>query len=175
MGFPRCAPLSPIHELEPALINPLKRLAWGSILAGLLITSNIILPKTPTMTIPPLLKMAALALTLLGLTIAFDLARLTNKQFKVTPVLPPYYFSSNLGFFPSAFHRLSPKLHLVLGQLIATQMLDQTWLEKSGPKAVSALNLPLITTTSNAQRGLIKTHLALFFTTLLLGLLLAVF
>nr|YP_009427739.1 NADH dehydrogenase subunit 5 [Etheostoma tallapoosae]ASU96488.1 NADH dehydrogenase subunit 5 [Etheostoma tallapoosae] len=172
MGHPRFNPLSPINENNPAVINPIKRLAWGSIIAGLLITSNIVPLKAPIMTMPPLLKLAALLVTIGGLLIALELASLTNKQFKPTPHLTPHHFSNMLGFFPTIVHRFSPKLNLTLGQAVASQMVDQTWLEKSGPKALATLNAPLITITSNAQRGMIKTYLTLFLLTLSLATLL---
>nr|YP_009344365.1 NADH dehydrogenase subunit 5 [Scomberomorus concolor]APT42148.1 NADH dehydrogenase subunit 5 [Scomberomorus concolor] len=172
MGHPRFNTLSPINENNPAVINPIKRLAWGSIVAGLLITSNITPLKTPIMSMPPLLKLAALAVTVLGLIIALELASLTSKQFKTTPILATHHFSNMLGFFPHIIHRFTPKLNLVLGQTIASQMVDQTWLEKTGPKALASSNIPLITTTSNTQQGMVKTYLALFFLTLSLAILL---
>nr|UXB58325.1 NADH dehydrogenase subunit 5 [Pomoxis nigromaculatus]WNX94267.1 NADH dehydrogenase subunit 5 [Pomoxis nigromaculatus] len=169
MGHPRFYPFSPINENNPAVINPIKRLAWGSIIAGLLITSNIVPMKTPIMSMPPLLKLAALVVTILGLLIALELASLTSKQHHPTPRLTPHHFSNMLGFFPMITHRFIPKLNLVLGQSIASQMVDQTWLEKTGPKAMASLNTPLITTTSNIQQGMIKTYLALFLLTLALS------
>nr|ATU84679.1 NADH dehydrogenase subunit 5 [Lepomis macrochirus] len=169
MGHPRFSPLPPINENNPAVINPIKRLAWGSIIAGLLITSNITPLKTPVMSMPPLLKLAALLVTIMGLLLALELATLTNKQYKPIPQLTPHHFSNMLGFFPTTLHRLAPKLNLMLGQSIASQMVDQTWLEKTGPKAVSSLNLPLISTTSNIQQGMIKTYLALFLLSLTLA------
>nr|QDP13134.1 NADH dehydrogenase subunit 5 [Sicyopterus franouxi] len=172
MGHPRFNSLSPINENNPHVINPIKRLAWGSILAGLIITSNIILPKTPVMTMPSSLKLAALIVTIVGLLTALELASLTAKQFTPHPTLPLHHFSNMLGFFPAIIHRLPPKMNLLLGQYIASQMVDQTWLEKSGPKAIYTTNLPLISTTSNLQQGMIKTFLALFFLTFALALLL---
>uniref|UniRef100_UPI00315D876E NADH dehydrogenase subunit 5 n=1 Tax=Emmelichthys nitidus TaxID=443692 RepID=UPI00315D876E len=169
MGHPRFNSLSPINENNPAVINPIKRLAWGSIVAGLLITSNIIPLKTPVMSMPPLLKLAALIVTILGLLLALELASLTSKQYKPTPQLIPHHFSNMLGFFPAIIHRLTPKLNLTLGQTIASQMIDQTWLEKTGPKAVASTNLPLITTASNTQQGMIKTYLTFFLLTLALA------
>nr|WNH18562.1 NADH dehydrogenase subunit 5 [Rhinesomus triqueter] len=169
MGNPRFNSFSPINENNPAVINPIKRLAWGSIIAGLLITSNIMPLKTPIMSMPPLLKLAALMVTILGLLLALELASLTSKQFKPTPYLTTHHFSNMLGFFPTIIHRLTPKLNLSLGQMIASQMIDQTWLEKTGPKAASSLNTPLITTTSNIQQGMIKTYLTLFLLTLTLA------
>nr|YP_009236472.1 NADH dehydrogenase subunit 5 [Scolopsis vosmeri]AMH85783.1 NADH dehydrogenase subunit 5 [Scolopsis vosmeri] len=174
MGYPRFIPLSPINENNPAVINPIKRLAWGSIIAGLLITSNIIPMKTPVMTMPSPLKLAALAVSIAGLMLALELAKMTSKQFKPVPILAPHHFSNMLGFFPMIIHRLTPKINLSLGQMIATQILDQTWLEKMGPKAAVSLNLPLITIMSNMQRGMIKTFLTLFFLTLMIATLILV-
>nr|YP_008593792.1 NADH dehydrogenase subunit 5 [Apogon semilineatus]BAN83188.1 NADH dehydrogenase subunit 5 [Apogon semilineatus] len=162
MGQPRFPSLSPINENNLTVINPIKRLAWGSIVAGLIITSSIIPLKTPVMSMPPLLKLAALIVTILGLLTALELASLTNKQFKPTPELTPHHFSNMLGFFPTIIHRLPPKLNLVLGQVIASQTIDQTWLEKTGPKALTSFNLPLVTTTSNTQHGKIATYLVFF-------------
>nr|QPZ47155.1 NADH dehydrogenase subunit 5 [Thymallus thymallus]QPZ47207.1 NADH dehydrogenase subunit 5 [Thymallus thymallus] len=172
MGHPRFTALSPINENNPAVINPIKRLAWGSIVAGLLITSNFLPSKTPVMTMPLPLKLAALLVTILGLLIALELASLTNKQFKTTPNLVLHNFSNMLGFFPAIVHRLTPKLNLTLGQAIASQLVDQTWFEKVGPKSIISTHLPMITATSNIQQGMIKTYLTLFFLSTALALLL---
>ncbi|YP_009689536.1 NADH dehydrogenase subunit 5 (mitochondrion) [Leuresthes tenuis] len=175
MGYPRFNSFSPINENNPAVINPIKRLAWGSILAGLLIMSNILPSKTPIMTMPPYLKLAALAVTIFGLITALELASLTSKQFKPTPNLTLHHFSNMLGFFPPIIHRLTPKNSLILGQTIASQMVDQTWMEKVGPKAISSMNTPLITTTNNIQQGMIKTYLSLFFFTMALAMLILLY
>nr|YP_010480982.1 NADH dehydrogenase subunit 5 [Poeciliopsis monacha x Poeciliopsis latidens]YP_010480995.1 NADH dehydrogenase subunit 5 [Poeciliopsis monacha x P. lucida x P. viriosa]UVN15972.1 NADH dehydrogenase subunit 5 [Poeciliopsis monacha x P. lucida]UVN15985.1 NADH dehydrogenase subunit 5 [Poeciliopsis monacha x P. lucida]UVN15998.1 NADH dehydrogenase subunit 5 [Poeciliopsis monacha x P. lucida]UVN16024.1 NADH dehydrogenase subunit 5 [Poeciliopsis monacha x P. lucida]UVN16037.1 NADH dehydrogenase su len=175
MGHPRFNPLPPINENNPAVINPIKRLAWGSIIAGLLITSNMLPLNTPTMTMPTYLKIAALIVTISGLLMALELASLTSKQFKLAPNLTSHHFSNMLGFFPLILHRLIPRANLALGQAIATQTVDQTWLEKSGPKAAFSLILHPITTTSNIQQGVIKTYLSLFFFTSLLTLTLLFF
>nr|AKZ30029.1 NADH dehydrogenase subunit 5 [Esox lucius] len=174
MGFPRFNTSSPINENNPLIINPLKRLAWGSIIAGLLITLNLLPSKTPIMTMPPLLKLSALLVSILGLLLALELASLTSKTFKALPNLPLHSFSNMLGFYPSIIHRLTPKLNLILGQKIATQMIDQTWFEKIGPKGVSSINLPMIITTNDVQKGMIKTYLTLFFLTLILALFISI-
>nr|QWX20944.1 NADH dehydrogenase subunit 5 [Apogonichthyoides taeniatus] len=170
MGQPRFSPLPPINENNPAVINPVKRLAWGSITAGLLITSLIVPLKTPVMTMPPLTKLTALIVSLLGLLMALELASLTSQQLKPAPKLTPHHFSNMLGFFPSIIHRLPPSLNLALGQAIASQTIDQTWLEKFGLKGLTSSSLPLISAFSNAQHGKITTYLAFFVLTLALAL-----
>nr|WNH22580.1 NADH dehydrogenase subunit 5 [Pareques umbrosus] len=168
MDYPRFKPLSPIDENTPEVINPLKRLAWGSIIAGLLITCSMVPLKTPVMTMPPLLKLAALAVTVLGFILALEIVRQGNKQHNSTPKQLFRHFTTLLGFFPTIVHRVFPKLSLTLGQLIASQMVDLTWLEKLGPKALAVLNKSLSTTTSNSQRGAVKTYLTFFLLTLTL-------
>nr|QRV60363.1 NADH dehydrogenase subunit 5 [Astyanax altiparanae] len=172
MGTPRFSPLSPINENNPAVINPIKRLAWGSIIAGLVITSVFLPIKSPVMTMPPTIKLAALLVTILGLLSAMELAAMTSKQFKTTPTLPLHNFSNMLGFFPATSHRLAPKLNLTLGQLIATQLLDQAWLENSGPKGLASTQIKMSTYASDPQQGMIKTYLTIFLLTSTLAILL---
>nr|YP_009047739.1 NADH dehydrogenase subunit 5 [Hemibarbus medius]AHA13283.1 NADH dehydrogenase subunit 5 [Hemibarbus medius] len=171
MGSPRFMPLSPINENNPLVINPIKRLAWGSIIAGLIITSNFLPSKTPIMTMPAALKMAALMVTIIGLLVAMELTAMTNKQVKITPTIPLHNFSNMLGYFPAMIHRLPPKLNLALGQSIATK-LDQTWLEISGPKGLALTQMMMSKITSDIQRGMIKTYLTIFLLTLTLAVLL---
>nr|AKM98892.1 NADH dehydrogenase subunit 5 [Squaliobarbus curriculus] len=171
MGSPRFLPLSPINENNPLVINPIKRLAWGSIIAGLIITSNFLPSKTPIMTMPTTLKLAALMVTIVGLLVAMELTTMTNKQIKITPTIPLHHFSNMLGYFPAMIHRLPPKLNLTLGQSIATK-LDQTWLEVTGPKGLALTQMMMSKITSDIQRGMIKTYLTIFLLTLTLAILL---
>nr|YP_010183506.1 NADH dehydrogenase subunit 5 [Yunnanilus jiuchiensis]QVG61435.1 NADH dehydrogenase subunit 5 [Yunnanilus jiuchiensis] len=174
MGTPRFLPLSPINENNPSVINPIKRLAWGSVIAGLIITSNFLPSKTPIMTMPMILKMAALAVTIIGLMVAIELTMLTGKQFKTNPMTSPHHFSNMLGYFPAIIHRLIPKLNLTLGQSIATQLVDQTWFEAIGPKGASSTQVKMAKAVSDIQRGMIKTYLTIFLFTLTLAILLTV-
>nr|WBR66525.1 NADH dehydrogenase subunit 5 [Microphysogobio kiatingensis] len=173
MGSPRFLSLSPINENNPLVINPIKRLAWGSIVAGLIITSNFLPSKTPIMTMPLSLKMAALVVTIIGLLVAMELANLTNKQVKITPTMSSHNFSNMLGFFPALVHRMFPKLNLKLGQSIANK-LDQTWFEMSGPKGLTLTQMTMSKIMSDIQRGMIKTYLTIFLLTMILAILLVI-
>nr|YP_009349200.1 NADH dehydrogenase subunit 5 [Microphysogobio amurensis]BAW88922.1 NADH dehydrogenase subunit 5 [Microphysogobio amurensis] len=173
MGSPRFLPLSPINENNPLVINPIKRLAWGSIIAGLIITSNFLPSKTPIMTMPLALKMAALTVTIIGLLVAMELTALTNKQVKTTPTMSLHNFSNMLGYFPALIHRMPPKLNLILGQSVANK-LDQTWFEMSGPKGLTLTQTMMSKIMSDIQRGMIKTYLTIFLLTMTLAILLTI-
>ncbi|YP_009142212.1 NADH dehydrogenase subunit 5 (mitochondrion) [Sinocyclocheilus anshuiensis] len=168
MGAPRFPPLTPINENNPLVINSIKRLAWGSIIAGLIITQNFLTTKTPVMTMPTTLKMAALAVTITGLLVATEMANVASKQVKITPMTSTHHFSNMLGFFPTTTHRLLPKLNLTLGQSAATQ-LDKTWLETIGPKGLALTQTTMSKTTNDITRGMIKTYLTIFILTLILA------
>nr|UZC54908.1 NADH dehydrogenase subunit 5 [Catostomus catostomus] len=171
MGSPRFLSLSPINENNPLVIDPIKRLAWGSIIAGAIITLNFLPTKTQVMTMPIVLKMAALAVTITGLLVALELATLTNKQFKILPTTSLHHFSNMLGYFPATVHRMAPKLNLVLGQTIATQLVDQAWFETIGPKSLASAQVKMAKNISDSQRGMIKTYLTIFLLTTTLAIL----
>nr|YP_010429394.1 NADH dehydrogenase subunit 5 [Pangasius krempfi]USR67399.1 NADH dehydrogenase subunit 5 [Pangasius krempfi] len=170
MGSPRFLSLSPINENHPAVIAPIERLAWGSIIAGLIIISNFLPSKTPTMTMPLSLKLAALAVTITGLIIALALATTTSKQIKIIPTLTLHNFSNMLGFFPPIIHRLIPKLNLTLGKQ-ATK-LDRQWMEM-GPKGLHPLHHSLSSMFDNIDSNIIKIYLTFYLisTTLIIALL----
>nr|YP_010875128.1 NADH dehydrogenase subunit 5 [Gymnothorax prismodon]WGW14611.1 NADH dehydrogenase subunit 5 [Gymnothorax prismodon] len=175
MGQPRFLPLSPINENATTLLNPIKRLAWGSIIAGLILTSNFMPNKTQIMTMPPLLKLGALIVTIMGLIMAMELANLTNKQLKTTPKIKAHNFSNMLGYYPSIIHRTFPKAMLVLGQTAATQAVDQSWFEKAGPKGTATTQISMIKVTNDPQQGLIKTYLSAFLLTSIIATLIVLF
>nr|YP_010887973.1 NADH dehydrogenase subunit 5 [Notropis greenei]WJJ67545.1 NADH dehydrogenase subunit 5 [Notropis greenei] len=168
MGSPRFLPLSPINEDNPLMIRPVKRLAWGSIIAGLVITYNFLPMKTPVMTMPTALKVAALMAAITGLLVAMELAAKTNNPYKAAFKNSPHHFSNMLGYFPSLMHRLSPEASLTLGRSTATK-LDQTWLEIAGPKSFTLTQMMLAQMVGNISRGTIKKFLTIFLLTMILA------
>nr|YP_009308055.1 NADH dehydrogenase subunit 5 [Pennahia macrocephalus]AOS52831.1 NADH dehydrogenase subunit 5 [Pennahia macrocephalus] len=167
IAYPRFNAYTPINENNPAVINPLKRLALGSIVAGFLITHSMVPINNSIHTMPTSAKLAACIVTVIGIAVAQEILHYTNQQVKPTPKPKPFHFSLMLGFFPAVAHRKLPKLSLRLG-LLASYLIDLTWLEKLIPKALALLNMPLIIFTSNSQRGKIKTFLTLFLLTLVI-------
>nr|AEL97208.1 NADH dehydrogenase subunit 5 [Styracura schmardae] len=171
MKQPRFLSLSPINENNPLLINPIKRLAYGSIVAGLIITSNMPPTKTQIMTMTPLLKLSALLVTILGFMLALELTNLTSTQLKTHPhSLSTHNFSNMLGYFPPIIHRLLPKLNLAWAQTISTQMVDLTWNENIGPKSPMIQQTFMIKLSTSPQQGLIKTYMLLLLLTLTISL-----
>nr|UXB59573.1 NADH dehydrogenase subunit 5 [Richardsonius balteatus hydrophlox] len=171
MGSPRFLPLSPINENNPLVTNPIKRLAWGSIVAGLIITSNFLPSKTSVMTMPGTLKVMALIVTIVGLLVAMELAAMTNTPLKITPKVSTHHFSNMLGYFPTLMHRLSPKAGLAPGQSAATK-LDQTWFQAAGPKGLTLTQMMMAKMMNDIQQGMIKTYLTIFLLTTTLAILL---
>nr|YP_004717817.1 NADH dehydrogenase subunit 5 [Amblydoras gonzalezi]BAK42261.1 NADH dehydrogenase subunit 5 [Amblydoras gonzalezi] len=159
MGTPRFSSLSPINENNSTMTAPIERLAWGSIIAGLIVTLNFLPSKIPIMTMHPSLKLAALAVTILGLIIALALATTTSKQIKITPTLPLHNFSNMLGFFPPLIHRLMPKLNLVLGKQ-ATK-LDRQWIEMA-PKGSHYIHHHMSSMFDNMDTNIIKIYLTIY-------------
>nr|YP_010381384.1 NADH dehydrogenase subunit 5 [Cathartes burrovianus]UDH54024.1 NADH dehydrogenase subunit 5 [Cathartes burrovianus] len=160
-GFTRTPTITPMNENNPTIINPITRLALGSILAGLFITSYTIPTKTPPMTMPTLTKTAAIIATILGAILALELLSMTHTltQPKQNPLLN---FSSTLGYFNPLTHRLTSTKLLNNGQKIASHLIDLSWYKKMGPEGLADLQLLATKTSTTLHTGLIKTYLGSF-------------
>nr|WAB70018.1 NADH dehydrogenase subunit 5 [Osteocephalus planiceps] len=165
MQHPRCNTIIYMNENNPTIINPIKRLALGSVIAGLII-NQIIMPTSPmTMTMPPYIKVTALAVSIMGFLIALDLASFSWTK---TPTSLNLSKQINTAFYPMTVHRLIPSSLLNFGLQVSSHLIDTLWLEKMGPKGLAELQLPPITKNQEIQQGLIKTYLSIFiFTTLI--------
>nr|UPO67622.1 NADH dehydrogenase subunit 5 [Dryophytes andersonii] len=165
MMNPRFNVMVTINENNPTIINPIKRLAFGSVIAGLII-NQIIIPTSPMiMTMPPHLKLTALMVSILGFTIALDLASISWTK---TPKTLNLSKSVNTSFYPTTLHRLIPSSTLNFSLRTSSHLIDTLWLEKIGPKGLADLQLPPITKNQEIQQGLIKVYLSIFiFSTLI--------
>nr|QHI42411.1 NADH dehydrogenase subunit 5 [Chroicocephalus ridibundus] len=169
-GFTRMPTTVPMNENNRAIINPITRLALGSITAGLLITSFILPTKTPPMTMPTLTKTAAIIVTTLGIILALELSNMTHT------LTPPKQttlmnFSTSLGFFNPLSHRPASTNLLNSGQKIASHLIDLSWYKKMGPEGLADLQLMATKTSTTLHSGLIKTYLSSFALSILIILL----
>nr|WAK99271.1 NADH dehydrogenase subunit 5 [Paramesotriton yunwuensis] len=162
MKTPRSLPTMLINENNPLIINPITRLAWGSMIAGMLIIDCTLPMKTQILTMPVVMKLTALLISILGLIVAMDISSSSLKHKTI------HTFSNMLAFFPMILHRFTPKMKLNFGQNISTHITDTLWYEKLGPKGTSNQMLPPIKTTTNFQSGMIKMYMMLFLTSALL-------
>nr|YP_097229.1 NADH dehydrogenase subunit 5 [Hemidactylium scutatum]AAU20679.1 NADH dehydrogenase subunit 5 [Hemidactylium scutatum] len=159
MNTPRSTTICILNENNKLIINPIKRLAWGSIVAGLIFIMNMLPMKPQIMTMPVTLKTSALLVSLFGLAMATDLSKLTiNMTYKTKT----HTFSNLLAYFPTCTHRLLPKTKMLMGQNLSTIITDMTWYEKSGPIGTSYQQLPAIKATTTIQTGLIKMYMMVF-------------
>nr|WJZ51209.1 NADH dehydrogenase subunit 5 [Tachyoryctes macrocephalus] len=166
LSKPRFLPMSPINENDSKLINPILRLALGSLTAGFLLSISMPPMNIPIMTMPTYLKLTALGVTLLGFSIAMELYNISFFLLPKHPT-PTHNFMSLLGYFPLIIHRILPLTNLKISQNIATNTLDLIWLEKIIPKTISSLQISASTISSN-QKGLIKLYFASFLISMLI-------
>nr|AIM46922.1 NADH dehydrogenase subunit 5 [Lepidothrix coronata] len=160
-NYTRIPSITPINENNPAITNPITRLALGSIMAGLLITSYIPPTKTPPMTMPLATKTTAIIITTLGIILALELSKLTHTL--TTPKQNvALNFSNTLGYFNPLMHRLSSTKLLNNGQNIASHLIDLSWYKKMGPEGLATLQLKASKISTTLHTGLIKTYLGSF-------------
>ncbi|YP_637020.1 NADH dehydrogenase subunit 5 (mitochondrion) [Phascolarctos cinereus] len=161
LNQPRFIPLLTINENHPNLKNPILRLTLGSIFTGYLLTMNIPTTYMNPTTMPPMLKMSTLLVTITGLLIAMELNSLTNKL-AAPPLKHAYNFSIMQGYFTHLLHRLLPLASLQMSQYIATMLMDLNWYEKIGPKNQMNIHTTMSSYISSTQKGLIKTYFLSF-------------
>nr|YP_010131790.1 NADH dehydrogenase subunit 5 [Leptodactylus fallax]QPZ94310.1 NADH dehydrogenase subunit 5 [Leptodactylus fallax] len=159
LGTPRQNSVIFTNENNPTMLNPIKRLAIGSIITGLMI-NQIMTPSTPvSMTMPDHIKFLALLVSLLGLIIALDLASISWTK---PPLLNNPTKSINTSFYHAISHRLIPSHSLNFSLQTSSHLIDTLWLEKIGPKGLAESQLPPIIKNQETQQGVIKTYLSIF-------------
>nr|QOJ45023.1 NADH dehydrogenase subunit 5 [Allobates aff. trilineatus 2 AR-2020] len=165
LSSPRFNPLILTNENNSTAMNPIKRLAFGSIIMGLML-NQLIIPSSPMiMTMPLYMKITALVVSVMGLMIAIDLASLSWTK------IPYKNFSKsiNTSFYPILIHRMAPSSTLNFSLQISSHLIDTLWLEKIGPKGLAKSQLPPIMKNQEVQQGLIKIYLSILMTSLMIS------
>ncbi|AEM23562.1 NADH dehydrogenase subunit 5 (mitochondrion) [Fukomys damarensis] len=171
LDHPRSTTTLNINENNPLLINPIKRLAMGSILAGFIISNNIPPTSIPQMTMPTHIKLSTLMVTALGFMTAMELIIMSHYLKNKYPN-KLFNFSNMLGYFTPTAHRFMPYKKLMMSQNLASSSMDAIWLEKSAPKNVSDIQYTASMFTSN-QTGLIKLYFLSFLLSFMVALILS--
>nr|ALK26810.1 NADH dehydrogenase subunit 5 [Danio rerio]UYR45684.1 NADH dehydrogenase subunit 5 [Danio rerio] len=165
LGSPRHKTYETIDE-NHIPTNTIQRLAWGSIIAGLIISYTMIPLKTPILTMPIYLKLAAILVTLLGIILGLEISTLANKINKNTTPGIPFHFSISLIFFP-ILHRLIPMRKLFMGESAATKI-EKSWSELFGPCGIAFTLMTVATFVKDHRMASIKSYLAVFLTSMIL-------
>nr|YP_010485141.1 NADH dehydrogenase subunit 5 [Hemidactylus mandebensis]UVW80922.1 NADH dehydrogenase subunit 5 [Hemidactylus mandebensis] len=163
-GAPR-QPTLPQAELNQNQIQPLLRLAAGSIIAGLLVTTTTTPLKPQVMTMPTSTKFAALAVTILGLAYSYDLMHHTAH---LTPQpksnKKQHTATTQLMFFNLLAHRATPTKNFHHAQTKALQLNDLLWYETLMPEMLMTSSTETAKNLSQLHTGNMKSHLAAFTT-----------
>nr|ALD84814.1 NADH dehydrogenase subunit 5 [Deinagkistrodon acutus] len=152
------------HEETKSTSLPLMRLTIASILIGSM-TKLTTLQTSPMTTMPMMVKLMALIITILGITLSKDLAQTTlalpPKKLQTTSL-----FFNQLAFF-NIPHRALTMNTLKSSQQISTELMDLWTLENFGPKGLSKTFTQLILL-STQQKNMIKNYMTTFTFTLLI-------
>nr|YP_008593311.1 NADH dehydrogenase subunit 5 [Protobothrops dabieshanensis]AGS12846.1 NADH dehydrogenase subunit 5 [Protobothrops dabieshanensis] len=158
-----------LHKETKNIISPLMRLTLASILIGS-ITKLSTLQAPPMTTMPKTVKLMALIMTILGITLSKDFLQATMPR-------PPQkswtinLFLNQLALF-NIPHRAMTMNMLKSSQQISTELMDLWALENWGPKGLSKTFTQLILL-STQQKNMIKNYMTTFTLTLLISLILA--
>nr|YP_009867142.1 NADH dehydrogenase subunit 5 [Orientocoluber spinalis]QKG04177.1 NADH dehydrogenase subunit 5 [Orientocoluber spinalis] len=155
-GYPRTRHNT--HKETKTIIYPLARLMLMSILAGTM-TKISNLQTTPTTTMPKTIKLMALIITLIGITLSMDTSN-TTYHLKPTKMNKYALFFNQLAFF-NIPHRAMTMKTLKFSQQMSTELMDLWALENWGPKGLSNTLTPAIHL-STQQKNTIKNYMTTF-------------
>nr|YP_001434588.1 NADH dehydrogenase subunit 5 [Asymmetron sp. A TK-2007]BAF76619.1 NADH dehydrogenase subunit 5 [Asymmetron sp. A TK-2007] len=158
MGHPRVTPFQPLNESYKFLVNPLQRLGYASILGGVVFVAVLTPKYNIVLSLPVSLKLMAVAVTLLGALLAWDVMKLLHKEDSAD--LGYTSFISQVGYYPSIMHKVFPWLWLHMGEKLQLQGLDRGWTELGLPQGVGANSGLLSNYVVQTQTSLVKMYLA---------------
>nr|ADY86092.1 NADH dehydrogenase subunit 5 [Phelsuma laticauda] len=159
--YPLYPPFNSPKETHSNQTYPIIRLAIGSIVAGLMISTTMLPNTTQIMTMPLTIKLATILVTLVGLLCTWDLIYQTTKFAK--PLKPTTITPLNqLAFFNTILHRAIPHINISFASKIPLQLKDQLWYEKLGPMMIFSSTMSASTKISSTHSGSIKKYLMMF-------------
>nr|YP_009382763.1 NADH dehydrogenase subunit 5 [Odorrana hainanensis]AOW70450.1 NADH dehydrogenase subunit 5 [Odorrana hainanensis] len=162
MMHARVNPILSCSENNSQVLNPLARLAAGTITAGLLVNSITLSNHPLTHSMPIYMKLTALIITLIAFIIAYDLA----KVFWTTPLTSYGAKKYDPLFFNQIAHRLSSNTTLNLAWCLITHLVESILMKKFGPNQLETSQLPPIKFIQLTQTAQIKAYLSVLFITL---------
>nr|QTE20695.1 NADH dehydrogenase subunit 5 [Odorrana macrotympana] len=162
MMHPRMNPVLLCNENDSRVLNPLTRLAAGTITAGLLINYISLSNHPITHSMPTYMKLTALIITVASFSVAYDLA----KMFWTNPSMSYGMKKFHPMFYNQIIHRLLSNMILNLAWHLVTHLLESLMMKKFGPTLIETSQLPPIKTVQLTQTAQIKTYLAILFITL---------
>nr|BAD20550.1 NADH dehydrogenase subunit 5 [Buergeria buergeri] len=166
LGHPRTNPTMKINENDAQALNPVTRLAMGSIVAGLYIFYTVI-PDIPiTHTMPPHSKLAALMVTIMAFFFAWDL----TKRMQYSPLTETSYKNFDPMFFNQIVHRTSVHKTFDVSWQVVTHLLETLVIKKIDSELPNYLTSKPTRIARATQSGIIKTYLSTLLITLLLTL-----
>nr|YP_001165466.1 NADH dehydrogenase subunit 5 [Odorrana tormota]ABG77323.1 NADH dehydrogenase subunit 5 [Odorrana tormota] len=163
MTHARMTPVLLCDENDSRVLNPLTRLAIGTIAAGLLI-NNITLSNHPIIhSMPIYMKLTALIVTVAAFTIAYDLA----KVFWTNPTMNHGTKKYDPLYFNQVIHRSSTNTTLNLAWHLITHLAESLLMKKFGPTHIETSQLLPIKVVHLTQTAQIKVYLSVLFITLI--------
>nr|ARO35568.1 NADH dehydrogenase subunit 5 [Odorrana schmackeri] len=162
MMHPRMNPILSCDENDSRVLNPLARLATGTIAAGLLISSISLSNHPLTHSMPTHIKLAALMITLTAFITAYDI----TKIFWAGPPTDYWIKKYDPLFLSQVIHRASSNTTLNLAWYFITHLMESIMMKKMGPSHIESSQLPPIKIVQLTQTAQIKTYLSILFITL---------
>nr|YP_009164159.1 NADH dehydrogenase subunit 5 [Odorrana schmackeri]AHN13452.1 NADH dehydrogenase subunit 5 [Odorrana schmackeri]AKN10622.1 NADH dehydrogenase subunit 5 [Odorrana schmackeri] len=162
MMHPRMNPILSCDENDSRVLNPLARLATGTIAAGLLISSISLSNHPLTHSMPTHIKLAALMITLTAFITAYDV----TKIFWAGPPTDYWIKKYDPLFLSQVIHRASSNTTLNLAWYFITHLMESIMMKKMGPSHIESSQLPPIKIVQLTQTAQIKTYLSILFITL---------
>nr|ADK97526.1 NADH dehydrogenase subunit 5 [Crotalus horridus] len=154
------------HKESKNTILPLMRLTTASIIIGSL-TKLTPLQTPPLTTMPKMVKLMAMTMTILGVIVSKDLMQMTQSTPPQKPQTIPLFFNQ-LAFFNMP-HRAVTMNTLKSSQQISTELMDLWTLETYGPKGLSK-TFTQLATLSTQQKNMIKNYVTTFTLTLFISM-----